>query len=52
MRKSKNQDENIEIADDVSSQSVFKSLAYQNFFTDINAPSYETGYYDSEQDGR
>lgn len=49
MRKSK-QDQKIESTSEniseVTSQSVFKTFAYENFFTDINAPAYETGYYD------
>jgi hypothetical protein len=48
MRKDKKANQNVEItqATDVQSQSVFKSLAYENFFTDINTPAYETGYFD------
>jgi hypothetical protein len=48
MRKNNKANENIEItkATDFQSQSVFKSLAYENFFTDINTPAYETGYFD------
>ena len=43
MENSKNNNENIP---EVKSQSTFQSFAYQNFFTDINTPSYETGYFD------
>jgi len=47
MRKpNKNVQNEEQVSEEVKTQSVFKSFAYENFFTDINTPAYETGYFD------